>query len=458
MGKAFRVHKNNTISIIPHVNYMYGVSSKRFNRIITTTRMPDYFTYLGGTRAASTGAHCAFCVFDGVLYTAFGRTAGGGSGPTHADRLGDGTATNDSSEQAESPAALALSSSSGLVIKDSTPYFVVRHGISGGTSKKYAVFYNLLSGKFDDLDTNVWSTYSIQNAYGFSQIIDRNYVYSMGGYAVSKLKSECSYMNVNSKTFSSRAELPGGRHLQATCAVDNRYIYLAGGLAKASSKLQSTFWRYDHSNNSWTILTSLPFVSRAGCLIHDLRNKDRIWFFGGSTGNSSSLRNSIYYYSISSNTWVQFSQTLPLACRALNGFCTPEGVMILFNFETDTYTTSQYVYAFDPNPYNINPTSDTRPNALILYCNSLLGRNRRIRPIISSKVTGNPYINLFAIKEINNKTPSPLLYAGSSYSSDRSKFWSYFNNFKALQSYTNSNELLDYSVKEIGGMFKWDKL
>lgn len=458
MGKAFRVHKNNTVPIIPHVNYMYGVSTKRFNRIITTTRMPDYFTYLGGTHTANSRAHCAFCVFDGILYTTFGRTSGGGSSDSlHADRLGDGTATNDSSEMDDSPAALALSDCSGLVIKDSKPYFVARHGRSGSTYKNYAVFYNLLSGQFDDLASNSWSAYSSTNAYGFSQIIDRRYVYSMGGYTGST-KSQCNYMDVSSMTFTSRATLPGPRHLHATCAVDNRYIYLAGGLAASSSKLQSTFWRYDHSNNSWTTLTSLPFVSRGGCLIHDLRNKDRIWFFGGSTGDKTLLRNSIYYYSISSNTWVQFSQTLPIACRGLNGFCTPEGVMILFNFETAAYVTSSNVYAFDPDPYKINPTSDTRPNALILYCNSLLGRNRRIRPIISSKVTGNPYINLFAIKEINNKTPGPLLYAGSSSSTDRQQFSRYFNNFNSVQSHINSNEILDYSLKETGGMFKWDRL
>lgn len=326
-------------------------------------------------------------------------------------------------------------------------------------------FFNLLTGKFDTLASNTWSTYTSKNMWGLSQIIDRNYVYSMGGYPS---KTQCNYMDVSSKTFSSRATLPGPRHLHATCAVDNRYIYLVGGLTADGSGLQSTFWRYDHSNNSWTILTPIPFVSRAGCLIHDLRNKDRIWFFGGSTGNTTPRRNSIYYYSISSNTWVQFSQTLPIACRGLNGFCTPEGVMILFNFETGTYSTIQDVYAFDPNPYNINPTSDTRPNALILYCNSLLGRNRRIRPIISSKVTGNPYINLFAIKEINNKTPGPVLRAGSSTSSYRTQFLDYFNNFKTVTYYTptsgtssancNTNNILDYSVKEIGGMFKWDKL
>ena len=140
--------------------------------------------------------------------------------------------------------------------------------------------------------------------------------------------------------------------------------------------------------------------------------------------------------------------------------------MILFNFETAKYVTSSNVYAFDPDPYKINPTSDTRPNALILYCNSLLGRNRRIRPIISSKVTGNPYINLFAIKEINNKTPGPLLYAGSSTSSYRTQFLNYFNNFNHATynnipiSITNGNinNILDYSVREIGGLFKWDKL
>jgi hypothetical protein len=373
-------------------------------------------------------------------------------------------ATNDSSEMAKSPTTLGYFDCSGLVIKDAKPYFIIRHGKDASSAKKYAVFYNILSGQFDDLACNKWSEYSSTNAYGFSQIIDRRFAYSMGGYTGST-KSQCNYLDVSSMTFSSRATLPGNRSLHTTCAVDNRYIYLAGGLAAASSQLQSSFWRYDHTNNSWTTLTSLPFVSRAGCLIHDQRNKDRIWFFGGSTSDNANYRNSIYYYSISGNTWIQFSQTLPMACRGLNGFCTPEGVIILFNFETAKYVTSSNVYAFDPDPYKINPTSDTRPNALILYCNSLLGRNRRIRPIISSKITGNPYINLFAIKEINNKTPGPLLYAGSSTSSYREQFLDYFNNFKTVTYFSsapaancNINNILDQSVKEIGGMFKWDKL
>ena len=465
MGKAFTIHKNKTVPVIPHVNYMYGVSNKRFNRVITTTRMPDYFTSLGGTHTANSRFH-AFCVFDGILYTAFGVSASSGypANILHADRLGDGMATNDSSEMDDSPKALGYSDCSGLVIKDSKPYFITRHGKDSNGYTKYAVFYNILSGQFDDLASNKWSEYSSTNGAGYSQIIDRRFAYSMGGYATSS-KSQCNYLDVSSKTFSSRASLPGGRHSHATCAVDNRYIYLAGGLANSTKNLQSSFWRYDHTNNSWTTLTSLPFVSRSGRLIHDQRNKDRIWFFGGSTKDNDVYRNSIYYYSISGNTWIQFSQTLPMICRALNGFCTPEGVMVLFNFETAKYTTSSNVYAFDPDPYKINPTSDTRPNALILYCNSLLGRNRRIRPIISSKVTGNPYINLFAIKEINNKTPGPLLYAGSSTSSYREQFLDYFNNFKTVTYFSgpptvncNINNILDRSVKEIGGMFKWDKL
>jgi hypothetical protein len=226
------------------------LSNKRFNRVITTTRMPDYFTYLGGTHTANSRAHCAFCVFDGILYTTFGRTSGGGSTNTlHADRLGDGMVTNDSSEMVESPAALALSDCSGLVIKDLKPYFIIRHGRSGSTYKNHAVFYNILSGQFDDLASNKWSEYSSTNGAGYSQIIDRRFAYSMGGYATSS-KSQCNYLDVSSKTFSSRASLPGGRHSHATCAVDNRYIYMAGGLANSTKNLQSSFWRYDHTNNS----------------------------------------------------------------------------------------------------------------------------------------------------------------------------------------------------------------
>ncbi len=74
MGKAYKINKNNTVSILPHVNYMYGVSTKRFNRIITTTRMPDYFTRIGGSYTGSAyRAHCGFAVFDGNLYTFSGR-------------------------------------------------------------------------------------------------------------------------------------------------------------------------------------------------------------------------------------------------------------------------------------------------------------------------------------------------------------------------------------------------
>ena len=89
MGKAFTIHKNKTVPVIPHVNYMYGVSNKRFNRVITTTRMPDYFTSLGGTHTANSRFH-AFCVFDGILYTAFGVSASSGypANILHADRLG----------------------------------------------------------------------------------------------------------------------------------------------------------------------------------------------------------------------------------------------------------------------------------------------------------------------------------------------------------------------------------
>lgn len=136
MGKAYKINKNNTVSIIPHVNYMYGVSTKRFNRIITTTRMPDYFTYLGGTHTSSGRAHCAFCVFDGVLYTTFGTS----NGRLHADNLGDGTTRNDDSDMddgAAIPTTVAKADCSGLVIKDGNPYFVIRHG----SSKAYALFF-----------------------------------------------------------------------------------------------------------------------------------------------------------------------------------------------------------------------------------------------------------------------------------------------------------------------------
>ncbi len=468
MGKAYKINKNNTVSILPHVNYMYGVSTKRFNRIITTTRMPDYFTYLGGTYTGSKyRAHCAFCVFDGNLYTFSGRGYSSndgtkGSTVTHIDNLGDGMTKNDSTDVGSVPALHVNSSSYGLVIyNNNTPHIAVTNGIASTGEEiettKRTDFFDLIKGEWLS-SYNPSLLTPLPRRMGAGGIISRRYSYSIAGSNNSGTIVNTNYMvDVNALSVSTRAACPGSRNLPCSCIVSDRYIYIAGGLPTKTT-LSSSFFRYDHLNNSWSTLTSLPFVSRSGCLIHDQRNTDRIWYFGGSSTSKFQSNSRIYYYTISTGTWTQFSQSLPIACRSLNGFCTPEGVMILFNFETSTYNTVQDVYAFDPNPYKINPTSDTRPNALILYCNSLLGRNRRIRPIISSKVTGNPYINLFAIKEINNKTPGPLLYAGSSSSTNRQQFLKYFNNFNFSQSPINSNELLDYSVKEIGGMFKWDKL
>lgn len=475
MGKAYKINKNNTVSIIPHVNYMYGVSTKRFNRIITTTRMPDYFTYLGGSYDGSEyRAHCGFAVFDGNLYTFSGRGYSSsddakGSTATHIDNLGDGMTKNDSTHVGTVPALHINSSSSGLVMYNNTPHIAVTNGLSStGSSIETTArtdFFDLIKGEWLS-SYNASLLTPLVRRMGAGGIISRRYSYSIAGSNNSGAIVNTNYMvDVNAITVSTRAACPGSRNLPCSCIVSDRYIYIAGGHPTAST-LSSSFFRYDHSDNSWSTLTSLPFVSRSGCLIHDQRNTDRIWYFGGASTSNFQSNSRIYYYTISTGTWTQFSQSLPIACRALNGFCTPEGVMILFNFETSTYNTVQSVYAFDPNPYNINPTSDTRPNALILYCNSLLGRNRRIRPIISSKVTGNPYINLFAIKEINNKTPGPLLYAGSSTSSYRTQFLNYFNNFKTVthtstsvpSTNCNTNNILDYSVKEIGGMFKWDKL
>lgn len=467
MGKAYKINKNNTVSILPHVNYMYGVSTKRFNRIITTTRMPDYFTRIGGSYTGSTyRAHCAFAVFDGNLYTFSGRGYSSsdstkGSTATHIDNLGDGMTKNDSTAVGTVPALHINSSSSGLVVYNGTPHIAVTNGIANTGSSIESTsrtdFFDLIKGEWLS-SYNASLLTPVVRRMGAGGIISRRYSYSIAGSNNSGTIVNTNYMvDVNAASVSTRAACPGSRNLPCSCIVSDRYIYMAGGHPTAST-LSSSFFRYDHSNNSWSTLTSLPFVSRSGCLIHDQRNTDRIWYFGGASTSAFQSNSRIYYYTISTGTWTQFSRSLPIACRALNGFCTPEGVMILFNFETSTYNTVQDVYAFDPNPYTTNPTSDTRPNALILYCNSLLGRNRRIRPIISSKVTGNPYINLFAIKEINNKTPGPLLYAGSSSSSDRSRFLNYFNNFNSWQSHINSNEILDYSAKEIGGMFKWDRL
>lgn len=475
MGKAFKINKNNTIPIPPHSNYLYGTSNKRFNRIKVTTKLPDYFVSLGGTYTGSSyRTHCGYCVFDGNLYTFSGRgnNASGdkvGSTAMHIDNLGDGYAKNDDTYVDTTPSAHLHPSAFGLVIYNGLPHIAATNGFvstssSNGDATSTTHLFDIYKGLW--ISAYMTALTPAPRRMGMGGIIDRNYIYSIGGSNSSNTIVNSNYeIHLGNQTVATKAALPGVRQLGASCVVNNRYIYILGG-ASTSKAISSSFFRYDVSNNSWSSLLSFPFTTRSGCLIHDQRNTDRIWYFAGSSTVSFSATNRIYYYSISSSTWTQFNQNLPISCRSLNGFCTPEGVMILFNFETTTYKTTNNIYAFDPDPYTSNPTSDTRPNMLILYCNSLLGRNRRVRPVLSSKITGNPYINLFAIKEINNKVPGPLLYAGSSVSTYREAFLKYFNTLDDII-YTlnepnltsiNTNNILDYSVKEIGGMFKWDKL
>ena len=461
MSKAFVKHKNNTIPIIPHVNYFYNQNSAiRFDQVITTTRLPTHFVYLGGGFAASNRTNCAHCIFDGNLYTTMGRGDGSSNVNLHKDPLGDGLTKNDTSSVGDTPPySQSWANAYGLVrsVSNTYPNLAISRGQAGSTKYKVVTFY--------DLPLEKWSSYTITlpeiRSQGFGGVCN-NIIYDIGGMTsttTASFKSDTTAINPVSGTVSMKASAPGSRALPASCIVDDRYVYVAGGCASYAGGLSSNMWRYDTVANSWTVLTPLPFNARGGLLCHNLKFKDRIYFMGSSAVNAKDFRNTIYYYSISANSWVQVPQTLPIACRALSGFCTEDGIFILFGFESSKYSTSHAIYAYDPDPYTTNPTSVQRPNALILYCNSLLGLNRRIRPIISSKITGNPYINLFAIREIVNRVPGSPLYPGSFDYYFTNSFSSTYDGGSSIPSRkTNRVDIVDYSVKDIGGMLKWEML
>lgn len=99
--------------------------------------------------------------------------------------------------------------------------------------------------------------------------------------------------NAEAVTRVNRTNLPSVSGRAGTCIVDDRYMYVAGGLG-ASDAVVRNFMRYDRVDNTWTTLPPVPGNNISTYIIH----KD-----GYIYALLTERNNAIWRYSIANNTW-----------------------------------------------------------------------------------------------------------------------------------------------------------
>ncbi len=136
-----------------------------------------------------------------------------------------------------------------------TTHIAVTNGIANtgtdiGTTRR-TDFFDLIKGEWLS-SYNASLLTPVGRRMGAGGIISRRYSYSIAGSNNSGAIVNTNYMvDVGANSVSTRAECPGSRNIPCSCIVSDRYIYIAGG-HPTTSTLSSSFFRYDHSNNSWS--------------------------------------------------------------------------------------------------------------------------------------------------------------------------------------------------------------
>lgn len=100
-----------------------------------------------------------------------------------------------------------------------------------------------------------------------------------------------------------------GSHVESI--VHNGKLYAAGGLSTTTSSMDN-FGVYDFDTNTWRSLAPMPGRARSGAMF---ARGNYIYFLGGllqSAGQTSVQLNSVYFYSMTTNTWTTDAYTVPI--------------------------------------------------------------------------------------------------------------------------------------------------
>jgi len=188
------------------------------------------------------------------------------------------------------------------------------------------------------------------NVYtGLTQPAKKEGVWIQTSQAITSIRSETDIWLANSWTNSNYTDMPQALAYGEAVTVGSNIYYLGG--TTSASALLSTNYRYNTSNNTWSIMAPLPRVLAGHGAI---AVGGKIYVFGGSRTNNShsSPSNTTYCYNPETNTWTTLTN-MPASLSGM-GVAAIGDIVYIFGGRNNPNSYS--------NCYSYNTITDTWSN------------------------------------------------------------------------------------------------
>jgi hypothetical protein len=150
----------------------------------------------------------------------------------------------------------------------------------------------------------------LQRDDGIAGVLN-NKAYVGTGSNGSNLESDFYCFDLSTQTWTTIASMPAGSNRQyASCFTYSNYLFVAGGLGTGNTVLNDTY-RYYTTTNAWTTVAAKPGSPVWGACSFTLANK--AYVVGGKYANSTGSEE-VWEYDINADTWTQ-KNNLPFGAR-----------------------------------------------------------------------------------------------------------------------------------------------
>ncbi|EKE19946.1 MAG: cytochrome c family protein [uncultured bacterium] len=154
---------------------------------------------------------------------------------------------------------------------------------------------------------------------GGSMVYDGdNYIYATQGFCVDFNDAPCYGVHngfwrydILENTWSSMTSTPTASAYGSMVYDGGNYIYAIQGnyIINSTWYIGDAFWRYDIANNIWSTISSTPFPSYDGAMVHD--NSGNIFILPGMevVGNMGYFVNKFWKYNVAGDSWTTLENT-----------------------------------------------------------------------------------------------------------------------------------------------------
>jgi N-acetylneuraminic acid mutarotase len=278
-------------------------------------------------------------------------------------------------------------------------------------------------------------------------------VYGGGGGSsgTNALSSALLYQQNSSENENYAALMSTPRRQFASAGDGSALAYAIGGVNSQGTNLASVE-QYNYSTNTWTTLASLPASRSGAAAAYD--GSGSIYVVGGSaTVNGTTGTNTLYQYTIASNTWTTLA-ALPINIRDAAAVFAPDGTLeVIGGISNGTTVASVESY----NPASSTWTTNTALPAAVSSATAVVDSQGRVEVIGGLNSAKAPVAGVEVSQVVTQPTAAPVITSSPGLSATEGGTYSY-------QVTATSNPLPSFSlvsapsgmtINPVSGLVSW---